>query len=127
MNKQIEYHKEPTHPYASAPDAIHGIISGPTRLPIREPAIGRPEPAYTTTAKVHSLQIAKTVYERAMETLITVTQRELLSLSPEVWAHVADVTTKKCVSREQAAMVMIEEVPEEDDSHHPENRQNEEI
>src|SRR6266849_2676915 len=33
-NKQREYHEEPTHSYASTPDAIHGIISGPTWPPI---------------------------------------------------------------------------------------------
>jgi hypothetical protein len=76
---------------------------------------GRPDPAYTTAAKVHSPQIAKTVYERAMETPITVTQRELLSLSPEVRAHVADITIKKRVPREQPAMVMIEEVSDDDE------------
>ena len=35
--------------------------------------------------------------KRAMETPITVTQRELLSLAPEVRARVADVTVKKRV------------------------------
>jgi hypothetical protein len=117
--KQVENDEEPIHPYAKAPDAIHGTNlgpAGPARPVFRDPMAGRPDPAYTTTAKVHSPIIAKAVYERAMEAPITVTQRELLSLSPEVRAHVADITTKKRLPREQAAMVMIEEVPEEDNA-----------
>lgn len=113
--KQMDYAPEQIHPYAAAPDAIYGVIPGPIRPPIREQTTGRPEPAYTTAAKVHSPQIAKTVYERAMETPITVTQRELLSLSPEVRAHVADITVKKRLPREQPAMVMIEEVSDEEE------------
>jgi len=50
-----------------------------------------------------------------METPITLTQRELLSLSPEVRAQVAEVTIKKRVPRDQSALVMIEEMPDEEE------------
>jgi gag-polyprotein putative aspartyl protease len=50
-----------------------------------------------------------------METPITLTQRELLSLSPEVRAQVAEVTIKKRVPRDQSALVMIEEIPDEEE------------
>jgi hypothetical protein len=114
--KHVEFAPEPTHPYANVPDAIHSATTSPPRLTIRGPANGKAEPAYTTTTKVYDPHIAKIVYERAMETPITVTQRELLSLSPEVRAQIADITVKKRMAREQAAMVMIEEVPDDDGS-----------
>jgi hypothetical protein len=46
-----------------------------------------------------------------MELPITVTQRELLSLAPELRAQVADATVKRCIPREMA-QVMIEEIDE---------------
>jgi hypothetical protein len=114
--KRVEFAPEPVHPFANAPDAIHGASTGQVRPAAKEPIplIGRADPAYTTAAKIHDPRIAKTVYERAMETPITVTQRELLSLSPEVRAQIAEVTIKKRIAREQAAMVMIEEVRDSD-------------
>ena len=52
-----------------------------------------------------------------METPITVTQRELLSLAPEVRARVADVTVKKRVPRDTVpvAQAMVEEVTDNDE------------
>ena len=59
-----------------------------------------------------------------METPITVTQRELLSLAPEVRTQMADATIRKRIPRDPAAQTanrapvahaMIEEVPDEDD------------
>ena len=55
------------------------------------------EPGYHNTAKVFDPLVARSVYERAMETPITVTQRELLSLAPEVRSQVADATIKRRV------------------------------
>jgi hypothetical protein len=106
--------KEPTHPYAAIPDAIDGVVPGRAR-PAAPPAAGKPEPGYSHSAKIHDPQIAQTVYERVMEVPITVTQRELLSLSPEVRARVADVTIKKRVPKEAVAQAMIEEITDSDD------------
>jgi hypothetical protein len=80
----------------------------------RNPLTLKNDTAYTTAAKVHNPQIARMVYKRTMETLITITQRELLSLSSKVRAQIADVMTKKRVPREQTLLVMIEEVPNND-------------
>jgi hypothetical protein len=79
---------------------------------MKELTSGRPEIAYTTSAKIHDPRIAKVVYERAMESPITITQRELLSLSPEVRAQLADVTARKRLSRDNPALVMTNEVPD---------------
>ena len=78
--------QEPAHLYATVPDAINGSVPGPARPAAREPAAGKHEPTYSTTAKIHDPRVANTVYEQAMETPITVTQQELLSLAPEVQA-----------------------------------------
>jgi hypothetical protein len=116
--KQVEFAPEPIHPYANVPDAINGAVVGPIRPAVREPppppAPGRHEPAYTTTTKVYDPRIAKVVYERAMDAPITVTQRELLSISPEVRTQIAEVTVKKRMTRDHAQMAMVEEVPDEE-------------
>src|SRR5271156_2699283 len=52
----------------------------------------RTEPAYKTLPPVHDPAIAVNVFQRSMETPITITQRELLSLSPEVRSQVRDTT-----------------------------------
>ena len=63
-----------------------------------------------------------------METPITITQRELLSLSPEVRTQIAEVTTKKRILKEQATM-MVEDIlnsdPKEDELPIHQNQQSE--
>jgi hypothetical protein len=49
-----------------------------------------------------------------MDTPITVTQRELLSLAPEVRAQVLDATVKRRMPREPVAQAMIEEIDDGD-------------
>ena len=44
-----------------------------------------------------------------METPITVTQWELLSLAPEMRAQVADVTVQKWVPHDPVTLTMVEE------------------
>ena len=46
------------------------------------------EPAYKQQPAIYKVLIATNVYSRTMDTLITVTQWELLSLSPEVRAQI---------------------------------------
>lgn len=113
--KHVEFAPEPTHPYATVPDATHGAVIEPFRTAAKPPAAGRHDPAYTTTAKAYDPLIAKAVCERAMDATITVTQRELLSLSPEVRTQIADITVRKRMAREQAAMAMVEDVTDEED------------
>ena len=84
---------------------------------------GWQEPGFHSTAKIYDPLIAKKVYEQAMETPITITQRELLSLAPEVWTHMVDVTIQKRIPCNQTGQVaqrvlvahaMIEEVLDDD-------------
>ena len=113
--KAPENSQEPTHPYASVPDATHGVLPGQTRPTAKEPAPARQEPGYRNTANIYNPQIAKAVYERAMETPITVTQRELLSLAPEMHAQVMDATVRKRVPHNPVTLTMVEETHGPDD------------
>ena len=113
--KALENPQEPTHPYASVPDATHGVLPGQTRPTAKEPAPARQEPGYWNTANIYDPQIAKVVYERAMETPITVTQRELLSLALEMRAQVADVTVQKRVPCNPVTLTMVKETHGPDD------------
>jgi hypothetical protein len=90
----------PEHPFANARDAAYA--------PPHDRNVGvrfanpapqkKPEPAYRTTAPIYDEKIANTVFGRSMDAPITLTQRELLSLSPEVRAQVRDATTSRRVA-----------------------------
>ena len=75
------------HPFRLAKDAAY---SPPTIKNVRPqdkqvlPINKKPEPAYRTLPLIHNPLITETVFKQSMETPITITQRELLSLSPEV-------------------------------------------
>ena len=53
------------------------------------------EPAYRTHAPIYDGKIAADVYDHAMAASVTLTQRELLSLSPEVRSQVREATSAK--------------------------------
>lgn len=87
----------PEHPYQNAKDAAYAPpatrnVGAPAKAPV---ASRRPDGAYKTLPAVHDPSIAADVYKRSMEAPITITQRELLSLSPEVRSQVRDVTTTR--------------------------------
>ncbi|ETW82280.1 hypothetical protein HETIRDRAFT_316937 [Heterobasidion irregulare TC 32-1] len=84
------------HPFANAPDA--------TYAPPRDRNIGalpngsafkKDGPAYKTTAPIYDEKVASEVYNRAMSTQVTLTQRELLSLAPEVRSQVREATSAR--------------------------------
>ena len=54
------------------------------------------------------------VFDHAVATPVTVTQRELLLLAPKVHTQVADATVKRHVPRESLVQAMIEEVDGDD-------------
>lgn len=92
------------HPFAATQDA-----SPPPRAGAPPPCRG--DQAYTTTAKIYDDKVATEVYNRAMELPITVTQRELLSLAPELRAQVTDANIKRRIPRD-TAQILIEEIQE---------------
>ena len=88
--------KPPVHPFANVPDA--------TYAPPRDRNIGalpsilaakKDGPAYKTTAPIYDDKVAAEVYNRAMATQVTLTQRELLSLAPEVRSQVREATSAR--------------------------------
>jgi hypothetical protein len=84
------------HPFADAQDATYIPPSNRNfaTLP-KATAAKKPEPAYRTIPPIYDGQVATDVYNRAMSTAVTITQRELLSLSPEVRSQVREATSAK--------------------------------
>ena len=86
----------PVHPYAKAADATyilptnHNFAVAPKPLPAK-----KNEPAYKTFPPIYDGKVANEVYDRAMATEVTLTQRELLSLSPEVHSQVCKATSAR--------------------------------
>lgn len=108
------------HPYRAVKDAAYappverniGVPNKPSYQPRRT------EPAYKTLPPIHNPTIANNVYQRSMDAQITITQRELLSLSPEVRAQVRESTTTRRmpVGQDSASqhLLRIDETDEED-------------
>jgi len=112
----------PEHPYRNAKDAAYAPPANRNvGAPFKAPPVGKKnEPAYKTLPAVHDPTIAVDVYKRSMEAPITITQRELLSLSPEVRSQVRDVTTTRRISNNPPATsqnaLQLEEEPSDDDN-----------
>ena len=86
----------PVHPFARAKDASYSP-------PITDNVAAKPKPllpkkpkgSYKTTAPIYDPKVTSEVYARTMDSQITLTQRELLSLSPEVRNQVREATTNR--------------------------------
>ena len=86
----------PIHPFAEVNDATYAPPRERNFATPPKPANAKkPEPAYRTMAPVYDDKIATNVYDRAMDSQITLTQRELLSLSPEVRSQVREAVSAK--------------------------------
>ena len=114
---------ESEHPFRGARDASYiPPIDRSTTAPI--PQLGKKaEPAYKTQPSIYKASIATDVYSRTMDTPITVTQRELLSLSSEVRAQVREATTARRVPSQsvqepavEATFLQVEDSDDEDTS-----------
>jgi hypothetical protein len=108
----------PEHPYRHAKDAAY---TPPTNRNVGAQDKGTPavpkktEPAYRTLPPIHDPAIAATVYKRSMDTQVTLTQRELLSLSPEVRSQVRDsTTTRRIANKDQPITRNLFQIEEED-------------
>ncbi|KAF7365905.1 hypothetical protein MVEN_00465500 [Mycena venus] len=99
----------PEHPFAKARDAAYAPPRDRNvgaRAPPHSAPTKKPEAAYRSTAPIYDEKVASAVFDRSMDAPITLTQRELLSLSPDVRAQVRDATTSRRVpqnSREKPA------------------------
>ncbi|KAF9537435.1 hypothetical protein CPC08DRAFT_607474, partial [Agrocybe pediades] len=86
---------EPEHPFRDARDANylppqHRNVAAPPK-----PALKKAEPAYRNQAPIHDDSIANNIFNRSLDAPITLTQRELLSIAPDVRTQYKDVTTAK--------------------------------
>ncbi|KAI0039003.1 hypothetical protein FA95DRAFT_1504772 [Auriscalpium vulgare] len=89
-----EIEPEPIHPFASVPDATYIPVGDASR-----PDKGKkPVAAYTKDTPIHSEEVAKEVYVRAMGTSVTLTQSELLSLAPEVRSQLRYTITPRRIA-----------------------------
>lgn len=109
------------HPFRGAKDASYiPAINKPINTPVTAPQTyqRKQEAAYRTLPPIHDAAIATDVFKRSMELPITLTQRELLSLSPEVRSQVRDATTTKRVQNKDApvAQTMLD-IDDYDDYH----------
>ena len=86
----------PVHPYAEACNVIYAVPQHHNFGALPKPAPPKkPELAYYTLPPIYDGQIMADVYDRAMATSVTLTQCELLSLSPEVQSQVREATSAK--------------------------------
>ena len=99
---------EPEHPFKNAKDASYAPpvarnVGGILKVPPK--ATAATGPAYRTLPPIHEASIAADVYKRAMDAPITITQRELLSISPEVRGQVRESTTTRRIPATTAPTV----------------------
>jgi hypothetical protein len=92
----------PEHPFTEARDATYAAPQHRNYAGVFKPPPGKKtEPAYRTFPPVYDGNVATDVYDRAMSTEVTVTQRELLSLSPEVRSQIREaVSAKRNITKE---------------------------
>ena len=111
-NKDHACFEPVTHPFATDKQAEEPRVTKPGELIMQR----HPDVAYTTTTKIYDEQTAHKVYERILQLPVTLTQRELLSLTPELCTQIADATIKCCIAHEPPLRVLLEEIkdPEAD-------------
>jgi hypothetical protein len=105
----------PIHPFAEARDATYAVPQNRNfGAPPKPSAQKKAEPAYRTLPPIYDGKIAADVYDRAMEAPVTLTQRELLSLSPEVRSQVREATSAKRTTTKEGNAKEIHTYAEDD-------------
>src|SRR6202522_559126 len=86
----------PEHLYRNARDAAYAPpVNRNIAAQYKPSNEKRPGPAYKTLPPVHDPTITANVYKQSMDAPITITQWELLSMSPEVRPQYRDSTTTR--------------------------------
>jgi hypothetical protein len=75
------------------------------------PPLRKSKRAYTTTSQIYDAKVAHKVFEQILSTGITLSQRDLLLLAPELRTKIADATVCKRIARTDAQAV-LENIPE---------------
>ena len=93
--EEVDDDDEPSvHPFARAKDAAYALPTTNNVAAKPKPAPSKkPDVPLTTAAPVYDPQVASTIYACMMDSQITITQRELLSLSLEVRNQVREATS----------------------------------
>ena len=87
-------HEPPVHPFTRAKDAAYAPLTTNNVAVKPKPAPPKkPDVPLRTAALVYDPQVASAIYACTMDSQITITQRELLSLSLEVRNQVREVTS----------------------------------
>ena len=87
---------EPEHPFQNAKDAAYLLPnSRNVEITAKVTPAKATTLAYKTLPLIHDPSITHNVFKRAMEAQVTITQCELLLLSPEVCAWIREDTTMK--------------------------------
>lgn len=84
------------HPFARPP-----LTKDPLDSPeeAEQPPPRRSERAYTNSSLIYDARVAQKVFEKILDSNITITQRELLSLAPELRTKVADATVRRRITK----------------------------
>ena len=109
--EEVNDNDEPlVHPFTRAKDAAYAppttnnVVAKPKPAPLKKPDV----PLRTATL-VYNPQVASAVYVCTMDSQITITQCELLSLSPEVRNQVCEVTSNRCIVRTETLPAPVEQ------------------
>ena len=96
----------PVHPFARAKDAAYALPTTNNVAAKAKPApLKKPDVPLGTAALVYNPQVASTIYVCTMDSQITITQRELLSLLPEVRNQVRKVASNRRIVRTETLPV----------------------
>ena len=108
--------EEPVHPFSLAKDAAYAPpnVRNVGALP-KVPSAKAATPAYKTLPPIHDPAIAIEVYQRAMDSMVSVSQRELLSLSPELRAKVRDCTTTRRIPNTPVTQTSLQVINDEEE------------
>lgn len=85
----------PEHPFRNVVDASYMPPQHRNVAALPKPALKKSEPAYRNAAPIQDAEIATSIYNRSLEAPVTITQRELLSIAPDVRAQYKEATTAK--------------------------------
>jgi len=114
-SEDIPQTEPPVHPFAEARDATYAAPQNRNfAAPPKPTAQKKAEPAYRTLPPIYDEKIAANVYDRAMAASVTLTQRELLSLSPEVRSQVREATSAKRTQPKESNAKEIHTYAEDD-------------
>ena len=104
----VQRPRQTEHPFRKAKDATYAPPQLQNVGATIPQASKKPEPAYRTLPAIYDPAVANSVYNRALESPLTITHRELLSLSPEVRSQVRDaVSSKRTPTKEETTQVKI--------------------